>query len=79
MDWNKFNDLRSYFKSDKHILLLCRKLGNRALRLTGLKRSIIRELVIEGINAGLSNRLIVRNVGTSLRNVQRIRKELLNS
>ena len=79
MDWNKFENLRSYFKSDSQILELCKRLGNRALRLTGLKRSIIRELVIEGINTGLNNRLIVRKLGTSLRNVQRIRKEMLKS
>ena len=79
MDWNKFKDYRSYFKSDKDILELCKRLGNRALRLTGMKRSIIREQVEEAINAGLSNRLIVHKVDTSLRNVQRIRKELLKS
>lgn len=79
MNWKKFKDYRSYFKSDEDILELCERLGNRTLRLTGLKRSIIRERVTEGINEGKTNRLIARQTGASLRQVQRIRKELLNS
>ena len=79
MDWNKYKNLRKYFKSDWDILKLCRELGGRALRMGPMKSLIKRELAEKLIDRGKTNKQIARRLRISERHVRRIRKEFWNS
>ena len=79
MEWNKYKELRDCFKSEWHFKRALRLIANSAMSLAGLKKSMRDEKIEEDINAGLNNRLIARQAGISVRQVQRIRKELLKS
>ncbi len=76
MNRKLYEDFREYFKSDRHILDMQRRLGKRALRISKLVRIILYEQIEELLNKGRSVGYIIRKLEASKSTVYRLRERL---